>query len=222
MITAEQKQMSSAAEDLAFVREIAEEGRMQPLQGGKYLVMWGLISSIGLAFTGAIVGGALPLPAYSIMIVWLSLSTAGGVTTGHWGRQGAKTPESKSIGNKVEAMVWCVGGLFLFLFSVMLFTMPLYVGDRFEAAGIEYGVLFGLMSPLAFGVYGIALTATAVAGRAPWLWPYIGLSFFFAAITLGLIWDLKQFLAAIIGIVFVIVVPGFIMIDKNRKAQGQG
>ena len=117
MMTTDEKNLSSAAEDLAFVRKLAEEGRMRPLQGGKYLVMWGGISSFGLAFTALVVSGAVALPGWSIMVVWFALSAFGGIMSGRWGRQNAGTTEAESVGNKVEAIVWCIAGLFLFLVS---------------------------------------------------------------------------------------------------------
>ncbi len=207
----------SAQDDLAFVRELAEEGRMQPLQGGRYLVMWGLISSLGLTFTGLLVAGAVTLPPLSIMFVWFLLMGGGAFFSAKWGREAAGTTVSESIGNKVERAVWCVGGGFLGLVSVMLFLLPLIFSDRFAGSDIEYYLLFGMMTPLAFGVYAIALAGTAIAARAEWLKRYVVLAFIFAAITLGLVWDIRQFIAAIIGILIVMVVPGFIMLDKNKK-----
>ncbi|MCI5045197.1 MAG: hypothetical protein MRY72_10915 [Aquisalinus sp.] len=219
--TTETKQtLSSPVEDLAMIRELAEEGRMRPLQGGKYLVMWGLISVVGLTFTGLMVAGKIPLPEYMIMIVWGVLSTGGGIMSGRWGRESADTIDGRSIGNKVEAMVWSIAGVFLFLLSVMLFSLPLYAGDRFEAMGYNPTVLFGLFAPVAFGLYAICLAATAVAGRASWLNTYVICAFIFAGLTLFLIMDYMQFVAAIVGIIATTVIPGLIMIDKNRKAQG--
>ncbi len=206
----------SAQDDLAYVRELAEEGRMQPLQGGRYLVMWGTISSLGLAFTALLVGGLLALPSVSIMLVWFALMGVGVFFSRKWGREASGTTASESIGNKVERTVWCVGGGFLVLVSTMLFLLPWVFPDRFAGTEIEYYLLFGMMAPLAFGVYAIALAGTAIAARAPWLNRYVALAFVFAAITLGLVWDIKQFVAAIIGILVVIVVPGFIMMDKNK------
>ncbi|MCI5047456.1 MAG: hypothetical protein MRY59_08125 [Aquisalinus sp.] len=219
--TAEPKQaLSSPVEDLAMIRELAEEGRMQPLQGGKYLVMWGTISSIGLAFTGLLVAGLIDLPGYFVMIFWGVISTFGGVMSGRWSKQGRGTTLSESIGNKVEAMVWTIAGVFLSIIAIMLFSMPIYAGARLEAMGLEYGVLFGMMSPIVFGLYAICLAATSVAGRASWLRPYIILSFLFSALTMLLIMSYWQFVAAIAGIVATIIIPGLIMLDKNKKAQG--
>ncbi|WP_306253100.1 hypothetical protein [Parvularcula sp. IMCC14364] len=216
-----EQRLSSPADDLAMIRELAEEGRMQPLQGGKYLVMWGIISSIGLAFTGLLVSGLLDLPGYSVMIFWGAVSTFGGVMSGRWSKQGQGTTLSESIGSKVEAMVWTIAGVFLSIIAIMLFSMPIYAGPRLEAMGLEYGVLFGMMSPIVFGLYAICLAATSVAGRAPWLRPFVILAFLFSALTMLLIMSYWQFVAAIIGVLATTVVPGLIMLDKNRKAQGQ-
>ncbi len=210
--------VSASAEDIAMMRQLAEEGRMQPLQGGRYLVMWGLLSSLGLSFTASIVAELMPFSPVAIMIFWFAVMGIGVFFTIRWSRQAAECPESNSIGNQVEAMVWKVGGMFLGLVSTMLFALTFLANDKFAAAGINPSVLFSMMAPIAFGVYAIALAATAVAGKAGWLFRYVVLAFIFAALTLVLVWDLKQFLAAIAGIVLVIIIPGFIMLDKSRQA----
>ena len=208
----------TTAEDLSFVREIAEEGRLRPLQGGPYLTLWGTVTSVGLAQTWAIVSGALALSPIFIGVFWVLLVAIGIAGTIYFGRRDAACADSLTLASKVERQVWQTGGLFIGLFAAMIYVLVATAGPRLAAAGMDVNLLFMLISPVSFGVYAIALATTAVAGRAGWLWPFVGIAFAVAAGTMLLIANLAQFGAAIAGVIAVVIAPGLMMIHKNRKA----
>ena len=207
------------AEQLAYMRELAEEGRMQPLQGGKYLVLWGALSCFGLTFMTLQIGNIVSFPPLSFFIVRSFVMVVGVFFSRKWGKEAACTTVANSVGNKVEAMVWSIGGGVLGLISMSIFAIVYFQAARFEALGVDARILFGMISPIAFGVYAIALASTAVAARADWLWRYVVLSFVFSALSLAFVWDIKQHLIAILGVIVVSIVPGMIMLRKNKEAE---
>ena len=206
------------ADDLSFVREIAEEGRLRPLRGGPYLTLWGATTVIGLAQTWAIVSDALALPPAFIGVFWALLSATGIAGTVYFSHKHAACPDSLTLASKIEQSVWMIGGSFIGLFVVMIYVLALTATARLTAAGIDVNALFMLISPVSFGVYAIALAATAVAGRAGWLWPFVGIAFAAMAGSMILVMDLGQFAVAILGVIAVVITPGIIMIYKSRKA----
>jgi len=48
-----------AAEDLAYVRTVAEEGQQAPLIGGVYLVLFGVLLSVGYVLHWSLLSGVL-------------------------------------------------------------------------------------------------------------------------------------------------------------------
>ena len=83
--------------------------------------------------------------------------------------------------------------------------------DNFTGAGVPPYLLFNLMFPVAFGLFGVAFFATATAARADWL-RYIAIAAWgFAIATLALLTSAHQLLVSAIGVFVCSVVPGFIL-----------
>ena len=206
------------ADDLAFVRQIAEEGRMRPLQGGPYLIMWGCISSIGLAFTVSVLTGYISVSPIFIGIAWMVLSIGGTAGSIYFGRREAACVGGVTLANNIEKYVWIIGGSFMGLFVLMIYILVFTAGDRLQAVGVPASAFFTLISPVCFGVYAIALGTTAVAGRAKWLWPFVGVAFGAMILTMLLVMTWWQFGAAIGGIIATTIIPGIMMVRKNKQS----
>ncbi len=203
--------METVADDLAYARSIAEEGRAAPLLGGRQFVIWGLVVVIGSMFTWATVSRAAPFPPASILFVWLGLTAAGWIYSFATGSKLAQKPGAQTTGAKVEQAVWVASGAFFGLLATS-FTFVAATGANGEAAA---WLLYAALPPVIFGVYAVALTATMVASSASYLKPFIVLSYIFAIVTALLIGSLFQFFATSIGILLVSVVPGVLMLRRE-------
>ena len=85
------------------------------------------------------------------------------------------------------------------------------VHDNFTGIGVPPYFLFGLMFPIAFGLYGVAFFATATAGRAAWLRAFAVVSWVFAGVALALMGSMHQLLVGAIGSFACAMAPGIIL-----------
>ena len=76
--------------------------------------------------------------------------------------------------------------------------------------------LFTLVPPVVFGVYAIAMAASSAAARDTTLRRYAVLSMAFLVVTTLLAGSAAQFLAMAIGAVLVSIVPGIVLMQRER------
>lgn len=206
-------------DDLAAMREIAEEGRAHALQGGHHLVGWGSAVCIGLSLTWAsATGQAALLPPQYLWIVWLAvMGAAFGLVT--WmGRRQAAAPVP-TLTAKVECTTWSIGGGMIGVLSFGLMLVAYFSGDKLRGLGFDPLMLFAMIPPFTFSIYAIALASTAVAGRANWLWGFVALAAGFVLVTLLLVWNYTQFPVTILGVLATCVMPGAIMMRQNARSR---
>lgn len=199
-------------DDLARLRAIAEEGRSAPLLGGWHLILWGGAMGLALLINWAVVRQILPWPDYSLSISWFGIVLAAWAASLLLGRRQAGTPGALSVGNQVERAVWTTAGAFLLMLSLALFVRASLSEDPGAWS------LMAVMSPVMFGVYALALHASAVAGNSGTAKPYVLISLAFAAVTAFLIGDPLQYLVAAGGIALVSILPGLGHLAAARRA----
>ncbi|KCZ50988.1 hypothetical protein HY29_06460 [Hyphomonas beringensis] len=131
------------ADDLAYIRDLAEAGKNAPLLGGRFLVLWGGLTTAAYIGHYAIAEGMFGLQPVAFAIMWIAYAILG---VGGMYLLKMSYPDSKpgraSTGNKVSALVWQASGYFLgayflgaFLsamifdvFSPFLWSVPMVVG----------------------------------------------------------------------------------------------
>jgi hypothetical protein len=204
-----------AIADLARLRAIAEEGRRLPLLGGRYLILWGGIVALATILHGAVVAQILPLPPIAIAVIWFGLMSGAWLIT-HFGLGRSAKPSASDIGNRIERTVWQIGGGFLGLIAISIFLGAFITLS--QSGDVSRFALFGLMPPIMFGVYAIALRVTAEAAIQPVLKPYTLISLIFAVLTTLLTGQIWQFVASAIGICMVVIVPGWILLRIEAEA----
>jgi hypothetical protein len=154
----------SLADDLAYIRDLAEGGQRAPLVGGRFLAWWG--GTITLAYVGQylILSRVLDVPLGWIGWMWVLLIVFG--YAGFWALL-LTFPRSKpgmgSAANRVSSMIWLGGGMTLFAF--------------FTAAFIRAAFLVGSADPFLWsvpfvvGIYGICQLTTGLMGQSkPLIW----------------------------------------------------
>lgn len=151
-------QPSSLADDLSYIRDLAEAGQNAPLLGGRFLVMWGGL--VSLAYTGhfltAIGAFGLQPPAY--LIIWVAFAVIGGICQFLLVSGVREKPGGASTGNRVQAVLWTTAGLFMFAYFVSLMIRLVVTGTGVE--GFYWSV------PMVLGLYGIGQFVTgAISGQ---------------------------------------------------------
>lgn len=200
--------------DWARLRAIAEQGRQRPLLGGRPLVIWGVAIAVAAIGHWAIQTRLVPAPLWVLAPWWFVLTAGAAVLAGIAMRRDAGGTGVASIGNQVSEAVWRMGGTFLGALALGLVIFAAWASGR----GVpEAWLLMAAMPPVTFGVYGIALAATAVAAEARWLRAYAWASLGFsvaAAVTIGMIW---QFAVMAAGALVVSVLPGMRMLRTGKR-----
>lgn len=209
-----------AADDLKTARALAEAGRRAPLLGGEDYVVWGLAVAAGLLVNGAIVVRVLSLPEWAIPISWFALMGAAGLISSRVRAKNRARSGAAGFGNTVSHAVWRAAGLFLGVFALTLFAAGLAAPFDPGASGADRGrwiaAGFAMFTPASFGVYGIAMEASAAAADVRWLRTYSRLSFAAMAATIVTAGSPLQFIVAAAGVAVVLVLPGVLMMRRAR------
>nr|WP_321359901.1 hypothetical protein [uncultured Hyphomonas sp.] len=150
----------SLADDLAYIRDLAEAGEKAPLLGGRYLVWWGALTTLAYLAQYAILERLVGLPPQALSFLWggYVILGLGGSFSMHR-TFGPGKPGAASTGNRVSALVWKSAGLFLGAY---------FTGTFFKAAlGPADFDPFIWSLPLVVGVYGLAQYAGGVMAGSP-------------------------------------------------------
>lgn len=202
-----------AIADLSRLRQIAEEGRQRPLLGGPSLIVWGGAIATAALFHWMVVTQVLPLPRWSLTVGWFGLMAGAALvagwlqhryTFGSAGGDSMRSSAALSNANRVSRSVWRMTGAFLGTLSVGLVVNAILAAR----AGLDAWPLLSVIAPVTFGVFGIALAATAVAGEADWLRRYAWGSLGLTVVTAALLGQPAQYLVFAAGAVGVGVLPG--------------
>ncbi|MEO0983227.1 MAG: hypothetical protein AAFX03_11310 [Pseudomonadota bacterium] len=153
-------QANTAAEDLDYVRQLAEEGAMAPLLSGRFLTWWGGL--VALAYLGhyLIASGAAGLEMSAIGWLWGAFLLLGiGGQAFLVATFSRSKPGAASAGNRAEAAVWTAAGFALFAFFAGVIAKSFASGE--SSLGFQWSL------PMVFAVYGVGLSVGGVMGRNP-------------------------------------------------------
>ncbi len=168
----------SLAEDLSYIRDLAEAGQNAPLLGGRFLVMWGAL--ITLAYTGhfLIATGMIGLGPDAFWMLWCGVAGLGVLAQIVLSRRFAAKACAASIGNRVQADLWTVAGFFLFAYFAGVIGRIVIFGTGLE--GFVWSV------PVVIGLYGIGQLVTGLMTHRGAL-KFAGVAALFAAALAGVL-----------------------------------
>lgn len=199
------------AGEIAYVKALAEEGRNAPLVGGVLYVIWGVAMAAAALATYASVSGLIALPFVGGLWFWVASLVIGWAASFVIGGKSMTKPGALSVGNKTARAAWIAVGVFM---SVFWIAAMLFQG-RLASAGFEARFLFGLMFPVAFGLYGVAFFATAVAARLDWMRGFAIAAWIFSVAALYFAGDARQFLVGAAGSLLCAGLPGVLMMRRE-------
>ena len=133
-----------------------------------------------------------------------------------WLGHAAKRRAVLTVADRVERQVWSAGGTVLALAAAAIFLFGLLNDGRL---GPVAWAGFAAMPPLTFGVYAIALNASAAAGgQLPLLRPFVGLSIGFLIASVFLVGTVAQILVMAVGALVCSVWPGLLLRRREGPA----
>lgn len=187
---------AKAAEDLAFLRDLAEAARNTPFGGGDYLIAgggWFSLASI-LVWLGAqgVFGPILPSAQYAFPICGLGFAG----TVAYLMRRDRGRVETAA--NRALGMAWAAIGWSILAFCTGAAVMA-YRGQPFALNTITMFVV---------SVYGIGWALAATITRQGWMSVTAFFTFLTVPVFGGLVGSGQEFLAYAITLVLIAVIPG--------------
>jgi hypothetical protein len=187
-------------QDLSYARTLAEEGRRAPLIGGSYLVMFGVLLAIAYSAQYAVLTGSLERSV--IGMVWMGFGAAALVGSLLLRGRTKNMPGASSISNRADRTVWhAVAWAILFVVAGAIARGIAY--DNYDATNA--------IMAAGFGLYGVALYSTATLSGHMWLRIFAWLAWSLSATMWLFLGEPWAYLAAAVGSVLVLLVPGVIM-----------
>ncbi|MEZ5946374.1 MAG: hypothetical protein R3C13_04250 [Hyphomonas sp.] len=167
------------ADDLAYIRDLAEAGQKAPLLAGRFLAWWGGLAALAYVGHYLISSGALGLPLYYVSWMWgvFFVLGFGGFKFMQLTFPPAK-PGAGSAGNRVSALVWMGAGFMLFAFFAGV------IAKSFLDGSASIGFLWSV--PVVLGAYGLSqLTSGLIAQSRPLIVAgWVAIASVFAAVLL--------------------------------------
>ena len=103
--------------DIAYLKNIAEQGQKAPLQGGEHGVIWGGMFTASALYAYAVLTGHVPFEPWTIAVAFLIPIPVGVLLTLNL----ARSSGGLSFGNKTSAAAWTAVGItigVLYLFAI--------------------------------------------------------------------------------------------------------
>ncbi|HWA01257.1 MAG TPA: hypothetical protein VG841_13180 [Caulobacterales bacterium] len=195
------------AEDLAYVRTLAEEGRETPLVGGSFLILFGTLLSIGyLAHWAALTNLFGRTPAVVFGYIWLGYGVLAVLGAFILFRRVRALPGRASVANRVDRIVWRSSGIAITVVVLGCMTRMTLMSDQYAANAIMAS---------AFALFGVALGVTAAVSNQGWLRTFSLLAFATSVVLWIYINEPWAYLLAALASVIVLLAPGIILVRRE-------
>ncbi len=201
---------SPLADDLEFVRQMAEEGAGAPNIGGRFAVLWGVVITLALLAHWSVFQSWSPLKPQHLLYSWLGLVGLGIVGMLFLGSGLAGKPGAAAPGNRAGEAIWSVLGPG---FGILFAGIAVAVYARGQSP-----MLFNMIMPAAFLAYAGAAGASAALFRqkSQWLIAVLCLAACFG--TAALANTSEAYLIAAAGVFVTQVIPGLADLRAEPKS----
>lgn len=202
----------SAADDIAYVRQLSESGACAPLNGGRFMAWWGLLIVIGWTLQHFALSGQLRVGDGGAIfgIIWFSFGVIGGLGQFVLARSMPAKAGAGSAGNRASRTVWGAGA-----FAIL--SMVIGVALLANRSGAGY-LVFDWIVPLAFAVYACALIVTGKLADQK----VVMMAGYGAIVMVGLftafILHPDRYLLAAGGAALTVLLPGLMLMRREPKA----
>jgi len=141
----------SLSDDVAYLIDLAEQGRAAPPLGGRFALWWGVLTTLVLIGHWLVITGRAASPEI-LPLLWLGYGAIGSVGTFVLNRTVCAAPGAAAVNNRVAGIVWGMMGLMTGLYAVGVF-FGVWQG---EAPLATFDTILGV----AFAGYAIAFFVT--------------------------------------------------------------
>lgn len=198
------------AENVAFVRGLAEEGRHAPLIGGGFLVLFGVLLAIAYVVQWMLLTGVLDvMHGLAFGYLWGGFSVL--AVAGGWAMRArlSRMPGGGTLGNRVDRAVWR---------SASAALLAVVVGSLIRASMNHDPTAPNVIMAAGFGLYAVALGVTAKMSEQNWLGVFAALSAVVSLALWAVIDEPWAYLIAAGGSLLVLLAPGLVLMQREPKA----
>lgn len=195
-------------EDINWIKQLAEEGRNQPLSDGIIGIWWAVLTSAMMLMHWATLTGKMPFTIQYIGLAWLSYAVIGYVGTMVLVKKIKQKGGGSSLGDRVSSASWSMFGAGISSFFIGVAIAVFY-------AGAPYWV-FNIILPVSFFGYGIANGVTAMLSKDRASGIAAILSFLSVIVLMSLLMSNTIYLVAAIAVLLVIIPPSLLSLSVKK------
>ena len=196
---------STAAEDIAYLRKIAELGKKLPIQGGEFGILWGGMYAFAAVYAYLVLTGIIVISTTSVAMAFL-LPIPVGVVLGHvLSKKRTRASGVASFGNRTSAAAWSAVGIST---GVLYFTVLSFKWWGFLK--LPEGYIFGALQAVLFGMYAVAYATTAQSSGDNRQFVFSGFALLAAVASILTMNSYQMFLVMAAGLLLSAVLPGFL------------
>lgn len=199
--------------DIAWMRNLAQEGAAAPLRGGDILLAAGLLFGLASVANWLVVSGLTPwTPREALNLIWPVTTIAFVIFATVQGRRKAQAAGVKTAANRASATVWTSVGIGIFTLFVSIAVIGWRLGDASQA------FVFSLIPSIIMVFYGMGWAVSATMTRSGFLWRLSIASFVAAPLLAAFTGSTLQYLVYAACLFGLMAVPGWLLMKKA----GQG
>ncbi|CAN5138000.1 hypothetical protein BH09PSE1_BH09PSE1_24920 [soil metagenome] len=200
------------AADIAWMRNLAQEGAQAPLRGGDILLAAGLLFGLASVVNWLVMSGMTPwAPKTVLSILWPVTTIVFVVFATIQGRRKARSGGVQTTANRASATVWSCVGIGIFTLFVSIALIGFRLGNGFQP------FVFSLIPSIIMVFYGLGWAVSATTMRSAFLWR-LSIGSFVAAPVLaaftGSTWQYLAYAACLFGLM---AVPGWLLMKKAGR-----
>lgn len=201
---------TTAQDDLQYLRQMAEQGEKQPIQGGEFGILWGSLYMLASLYAYATLSGLLPFSNSTVLIAFLLPIPIG--LAGHYVliKRAAFQSGAFSFGNRTSSAAWSTVGL-----SAGAIFVCILAGKALNLIALDEAVIWGTLQAIVFSMYSVAYGTTAQTSGDKFLYAYASMGLAMAVATIFSIGHLEMFLVLAAGVFLAGVLPGIISIRRS-------
>lgn len=189
--------------DIAWMRNLAEEGGRAPMRGASILMSAGLIYGAASLINWAAIVDLLPITGGQIGFIWIGATLAFFAAL-FLGLRNMRKDGVKTAANRASGVVW--SGLGWGIFTLFLSLMAL--SFRLETQAL---VVFSLIPSIIMVFYGVGWAVSAAMHRSRPLWALSIGSFAAAPILALFAGQAAQYLAYAAALFLLMALPGVLL-----------
>ena len=196
------------ADDIQYVRQIAERGAHAPLLGGRFMIWWGALLAAAYTAHHFALNGIIGPPEKIFAQIWLPFAIFGALGHALLTRTISSKAGAGSAGNQASRSVWI---------AATSAIVAMVIGSALAARSGAGPATFDWVGPVAFGVYACSLIVTGSLANSK----VTIVAGFGAVVMVGLftamILSPDRYLVAAAGIILTMFLPGVVLLRAEPR-----